>query len=173
MKTILMLIILIFLCCNIYSEELEFIYPLSSDPLFDTTPEYTFFLPKNPTKAGLLSAFIPGAGQIYNEKYIKAGAVIGIQATLVGVTIHNDRKMREYRDKRNNADPLTLDFANYQLRYRDYYDSRQSFIFWVAASVFLSAMDAYVDAHLINFRDKRNQIRLKFEDQMLQVSFSF
>jgi hypothetical protein len=35
----------------------------------------------NPTHAMLYSAFIPGGGQIYNHAYVKAGIVIGIQAT--------------------------------------------------------------------------------------------
>jgi len=173
MKVILTLLLLSFLYLNVLSEELELVLPLVEESRFYAEPEYSFLLPKNPTKAGLLSAFIPGAGQIYNEKYIKAGAVIGVQATLIGVTLHNDRKMKEYRRKRNDADPQTDEFANYQARFRDYHERRQSFIFWVATSVFLSAMDAYVDAHLINFRDKRNQIRLMFEDQMLQLSVSF
>ena len=132
---------------------------------------YTFYLPKNPVKAGLLSAFIPGAGQIYNEKYLKATGVIAIQGFLVGMTIYSDQKMKEYRDKRYDEEGNIV--PEYNMLYRDYYDQRQSYIYWVATSMFLSAMEAFVDAHLMNFNNNKTEIRLKFENQTLQVSISF
>jgi len=134
-------------------------------------PLKTFILPKNPTKAALLSAIIPGAGQIYNEKYIKAGVYIGIQATLVGVAIHYDKKYKEYQGKiKDKDDPA---YAINHVKVVDYYENRQSYIFWVATSVFLSTLDAYVDAHLINFAEKKNQIHIKFEGDKVTLSIPF
>ena len=139
----------------------------------EPTPKSTFDLPKNPTKAAFLSAFIPGAGQIYNEKYLKAGAIIGVQGWLVGTAFYNHSKMNEYKRKRNEAEFDSNDYYHYQMMYKDYYERRQSFIYWVGASVLLSAMEAYVDAHLINFKDKKNEIKLKFEDEKVMVEFKF
>ena len=132
---------------------------------------YTFELPKNPVKAGLLSTFIPGAGQIYNERYFKAGGVIAVQTSLVCWTFYLDSKMKEYRRKRNNS--VGDEKVYYDMLYHDYFDRRQSFIYWVATSVFLSAMEAFVDAHLINFNEKKNEVRLMFDGQKLEVTISF
>ena len=146
-----------------------------NEDFIEPTIPYSFVLSKNPTKAALFSAFVPGLGQVYNEQYIKAGAVIGIQTWFVGRTFHHDRRMKDHRRRRNSVnreEDMAL-YAHYNNLYRESYESRQSNLFWIGAFIFLSTMDAYVDAHLINFKDKRNEVRLKFEDQMLQVSIGF
>ena len=135
------------------------------------TQESIFSLSKNPVKAGLLSAVIPGAGQIYNEKYIKASTVVAIQAGLVGMTLYHDKKMKDYKEKVRISEGIAK--IEYQVLYRDYYDKRQSYIFWVGASVFLSAIDAFVDAHLYDFNDKKNEVKLRFSEEKLTLSISF
>ena len=171
------LFLMLFLFSNLIADEEDSLSPFFfevDNETIEVVPAYAFILPKNPTKAALFSAFVPGLGQIYNERYIKAGAVIGIQAYFVGRTIHHDRRMKEYRRKRNSFVPrVDPEYIHYDLLFRERYENRQSNLFRVGAVIFLSTMEAYVDAHLINFRDKRNEIRLKFEDQMLQVSISF
>ena len=145
--------------------------PYLFEPDDDLTTPYTFELPKNPLKAGLLSAVVPGAGQVYNEKYLKASGVIAIQAYLIGMTVYNDKKTKEYRNKMDTSEGLAR--IEYQALYEDYHERRQSSIYWVGASIFISAMEAFVDAHLINFNDKKNEVRLKFTDQKVIVSVSF
>jgi len=149
-------------------------YPLLIDTIDSEPPPdplKTFILPKNPTKAALLSTFIPGAGQVYNEKYLKAGIYVGIQATLVGVALHYDKQYKKYQGKISDKSDPFYDY-NY-VKYKDAYEYRQSFIFWVATSVFLSTLDAYVDAHLINFTEKKNQIHIKFEGDKVTLSVGF
>jgi hypothetical protein len=145
----------------------------TSDTAVDTQIVGGFHLPKNPTKAAFLSAFIPGAGQFYNERYLKGAFVIGTQATLVGMTVYYDQKMKEYRSKTRNNTEMGGDYFHDRMMYYDYYDSRQSFIFWVGATIFLSAIDAFVDAHLMNFKEMKNEIHLKFEDEKLILSVRF
>jgi TM2 domain-containing membrane protein YozV len=131
-----------------------------------------FILTKNPTKAAFLSAFIPGAGQIYNEKYLKATGVIAIQASLIATTIYYDKKYKKFKKLRN--DPNKIDEKNYNnFWYNEYYYSRQSFIFWLGGSVLMSSMEAFVDAHLINFKMKRNEIHLRFEQDKILISVEF
>ena len=170
--------LILFVFSNLFAEANEPILPFfinEDEETVEIIPTYAFSLPKNPTKAALFSAFVPGLGQVYNEKYLKAGAVVGIQATFVWMTLRHDKKMKDYRRRRNTFDPTVnmAEYIHYNNLYRERYESRQSYLFWIGTSIFLSTMEAYVDAHLINFRDKRNEIRLKFEDQMLQVSISF
>ena len=175
---IIFLLIFILLSTNILfaEDEYEPLFFLNAEADFsEPTIPYSFVLPKNPTKAALFSAFIPGLGQAYNEQYIKAGAVIGIQTWFVGRTFHHDRRMKDFRRRRNsiNREEDMAQYVHYNILYRESYEARQSNLFWIGAFIFLSTMDAYVDAHLINFKDKRNEVRLKFEDQMLQVSIGF
>lgn len=129
-----------------------------------------FYLPKNPTLAAALSIAVPGAGQIYNEKYLKSGLVIATQISLFSTVLYYDKKVIEYRKKIREADEINY---AHQVKYKDYHESRQSFYFWLGASVLLSGLDAYVDAHLFNFKLLKNEVNLRFEDNMLNLSVEF
>ena len=50
-----------------------------------------------PQKAAILSAVIPGAGQVYNKKYWKIPIVLGGIGTGVGITIWNDNQYKKFR----------------------------------------------------------------------------
>ena len=58
---------------------------------------------KSPAKGLLLSAVIPGAGQIYSGKYLKAGVFLGVEA--VGWTM--------YFTKKKEGDDLKADFRSF------------------------------------------------------------
>jgi len=134
----------------------------------DIDPLQTFYLPKSPAKAALLSALIPGGGQIYNERYIKAGFYIATQATLVGVALHYDKQFKKYQGRiKDKDDPQ---YAYNYVQYKDAYEYRQSYIFWVAAGVFITTLDAFVDAHLMNFADKKRDVHIKFEGDKVVLS---
>ena len=170
--TVGVLFLLFFFTVNLFGDDFDpFIIDEGDIPSTPTPPPYTFSLPKSPLKAGLLSALLPGAGQFYNEKYFKATGIVAIHAALVGMTFYYDSKVDEYRRKRNYSEGPVSDYYDYM--YRDYFDKRQSYLYWVGASVFLSSMEAFVDAHLINFNEKKNEIRLKFEDQKVIVTVTF
>ena len=125
-----------------------------------------FYLPKSPAKAAFLSAFIPGAGQFYNEKYIKSVFWIGVQTGLIIRTVQHNENVNKYRHNRNDS-------VADKIKYNEAYNDRQSFIFWIGTSVLLSAMDAYVDAHLINFKQLRDEIHLRFEEHKVIISVRF
>jgi len=143
-----------------------------STVLHSEESNYAFDLPKNPTKAALLSAFIPGSGQIYNEKYLKASGVAATQGYLIYKTIDSNNNMQKYKKRRDDINEIDKKEYNH-LKYIDYHDKRQSFIFWVGFSVLLSAMDAYVDAHLINFKDQKKKIDILFQDEIVLITFKF
>lgn len=84
---------------NSYSE-------LQSNPLADDMPSK-----KSPVLAGVLSAIIPGAGQVYNEDYWVAAAFVVVEAALVTTAIVYDNKgddqteyFQNYADDYMNAD---------------------------------------------------------------------
>lgn len=119
----------------------------------DTTHRHT------PQKAGLFSAVLPGAGQIYNKKYWKAPIVwagLGISTYFI---IDNTTNYNLYRDEylaRLDGDTINLDLANYsESGLRNATDTYQrwrdlSYISFAAIYV-LNIVDAVVDAHLFTF----------------------
>jgi len=126
----------------------------------------------NPTRAMLYSAFVPGAGQIYNQAYSKAGIVIGIQGWNLGRAIHNDFKADDYAKKsRNSTDVFYQQF--YKDRSREFSEKRTSDIWWIGITAALSALDAFVDAHLSNFDSEKETLHLRFEDGMAGISIKF
>jgi len=124
----------------------------------------------NPTGALLRSAFVPGWGQFYNRKYIK-GTVIALGESYLIFGIYDDWKEAS-RFERNfkNATDLTIkarEFANFE-NARD----RRNLKMWImAAAVFYSMFDAYVDAHLANFdqKDKAYEVFLSPQSDGIQL----
>jgi len=123
---------------------------------------------KKPLKAAALSVLIPGGGQFYNESYWKFGGICFLETSLIGLTVyHHQQSQKFYDDYAVSQNPD--DYKNYL----KYYDKRQSDLFWLGTTVFLSALDAFVDAHLYDFKEKKKKIHLKFERKALILSYGF
>ncbi len=116
---------------------------------------------RNPKKAMLLSAILPGLGQAYNRRYWKIPIVwagIGFTSYLI---VKNKREYarfdRAYR-ARYDDDPNTIDteFPRYSneaiYRIRQAYDKNVQLAWiWTGAVYVLNIADAFVDAHLSSF----------------------
>lgn len=101
---------------------------------------------KSPLTAVLLSAVIPGAGQIYNESYWKAPIVWGISGWLIYNWIINNDDYKSYRSLY-----LQTEENKYQ-RLRNFYrDQRDLFSIYLGLTYVLNLVDAYVDAELFDF----------------------
>ena len=125
-------------------------------------------LVKKPLKAAVLSCFIPGGGQLYNGKFVKSGFVFALEGSFISLALYHHTKAEDYYDKYR----VSLSESDYS-EYVKYYNKRQSDFFWIGTIIFLSAIDAYVDAHLYNFEEKKNKIHLKFENNMIGLSYNF
>lgn len=116
---------------------------------------------KNPMRASLYSAILPGAGQIYNGKWWKAPIVWGILGTGVGFIINYNNQYKEFRGyylkklygyelDTPTLNNLTVEqLANIQddrKRTRDYA------IALTALGYLLNILDATVDAHLYGIK---------------------
>jgi hypothetical protein len=121
-----------------------------------------------PIKAAGLSILLPGAGQVYNNQYIKAGIVVALEGLCAGYAIYHDEQADDYL-KAYKKSQSALDYA----LYTDFYDKKQSDLFWLGTVIFLSSLDAFVDAHLHNFDDNKSKVRIKFDNNSLQLSFRF
>ncbi len=126
-------------------------------------------------KYALISAIIPGGGQIYNRKYWKLPIVYGAFTACYYAITWNTRTYNEYRNAYRDflsEDPVTnnswLAFAPYGAKAEDYakysqlkvtlkrgYDTflrYRDMSYIITAGVYLlSVLDAYVDAELYTF----------------------
>ncbi|MCF7794161.1 MAG: hypothetical protein K9N09_09935 [Candidatus Cloacimonetes bacterium] len=123
---------------------------------------------KIPMKAAALSLIVPGGGQFYNESYLKCGIVAGLELTFIGLAVNHHIKAEDWYDKFE----LSQNDEDYA-KYVDYYNKRQSDIWWAGIVIFLSTIDAYVDAHLYDYDETKDKIRLKFEDNMVSLEYRF
>ncbi len=127
---------------------------------------------KQPLKAGAYSLIIPGAGQFYNDKYLKGFMVIAIDGGLTGMTIYHHDQMIKYKNRLNRS-TTPADIGDNKYYYNYYFEKRQSDYWWLGASVFLSAIDAFVDAHLFNYDQKKKEIELRFSEEKLTLTYHF
>ena len=126
---------------------------------------------KDPTKAVIYSLF-PGGGQIYNEAYIKAGAVIGFQSYLLATAIHNNDKVNDYKDKISiTTDPILIE--SYKSKQKNYKEKRTRDIWLMGLTMAFSTLDAYIDAHLSNFNSDKEKVHLRFEKDILLLEYEF
>ncbi len=123
---------------------------------------------KKPMKAAALSFFIPGGGQFYNESYFKFGLIGVIEGGLIGLTLYHYFKGEDYYDKF-----LATEEDRYYDKYTDYYYKQQNDLWWLGVTIFLSTLDAYVDAHLYDFEAEKKKIHLKFDGEILGLEFKF
>ena len=122
---------------------------------------------RSSTKA-LLWSIIPGGGQIYNKQYVKAGIDILAESLLIGTAIN-------YRIKMNDAYSLyeqTHSQAHYD-EYNYYYQQQQNMIWWWATVKLLALLDAYIDAKMYNFNEKKKKLDLEFEGLGMSLRYNF
>jgi hypothetical protein len=113
----------------------------------ETNKNDSVFVPtKSPWTAVLMSAVIPGAGQIYNESYWKAPIIWGILGWLGYNWVQNNNSYKENK----NLYTQTGDEDYRRLR-TFYLDQRDLFAIYIALTYILNLVDAYVDAHLFDF----------------------
>jgi len=105
---------------------------------------------RSPTGALLRSLALPGWGQLYNRKYIKAFVVAGLETFLIVEAVRFWDLAEQAYDEFSSVDDPTLRLL-YYYDYDFYRDRRNLFLYFSGVTIFLSMIDAYVDAHLQNF----------------------
>ena len=112
----------------------------------------TYVPRKSAGTALLLSAILPGAGQVYNESYWKAPIVAGFGVYFVSEWLHNNRLYKEWRDKFTESLATTEGGNQSYLAVREFYkDQRDSFTWYFFILYIVNLADAYVDASLFDF----------------------
>jgi hypothetical protein len=120
----------------------------------------------NPKKAGLLSLVIPGAGQIYNKRYVKAPIVWAVLWSFGYFYIQNNS---EYQKARTSFVSLIDTISSNNIPYNgstnlaevtafknNYRSNRDLFLILGVVFYGLQIVDAVVDAHLMGFNVNDN-----------------
>lgn len=116
---------------------------------------------KSPTKAALLSAALPGAGQAYNEKYWKIPIVYFITGSLIYWADYNNKQYKRYLQAYvylTDENESTVDefqgevsqdnLLHYKNRFRR---NRDITYLLVGAAYLFNIIDASVDAHFSDY----------------------
>lgn len=125
-------------------------------------------LPKNPRKATLLSAVLPGAGQVYNNKAWKVPLLYAGFMTDIYFIGYNNKRYQTFREALfafDEGDQSQFPSLNRDALVRnvDYWrQNRDLTIILLAAIYALNLIDANVDAHLSGF-DISDDISMKIE----------
>ena len=110
---------------------------------------------KSPTTAVLLSAILPGAGQVYTGRYWKVPIVLGFSSYFAYevIRLNDSYKSAQGRYTESVNKGENSGQGNAQLQYeRDFYrDERDRFGFYFLLTYLLNIVDAYVDASLFDF----------------------
>jgi hypothetical protein len=114
----------------------------------------------SPIKATMLSATVPGLGQIYNGKAWKVPIIYGIYTGVAYSLNFNNTYYQRYRRAwiaTIDGNPNTVsEFPNIStdrlLRATNYYRRNLELTYIIAAAIYvLNILDATVDAHLLDF----------------------
>ncbi len=115
------------------------------------SPDTVIIRKTNPSGALFRSAFVPGWGQFYNNKHIKSAMIAGIEIYLINEVYTYRHKASIHEDHfTNTANDSTYRQTEFAL-YEKALDKRGNASWFLAATIFFSMFDAYVDAHLSDF----------------------
>ncbi len=110
---------------------------------------------KSTTLAILLSAALPGAGQVYTERYLTIPVIWGFGYYFGNEVVKQNDRYKDYRGRYESS--VRADTVNgtgdLQLKnIRDFYrDQRDEFAVYLALTYLLNIVDAYVGAALYGF----------------------
>lgn len=106
---------------------------------------------KSVRTAMLLSAFIPGGGQLYNESYAKGGLIAAAEITLACFTVREHLLMIGVDEMWSDDVPHSIKGPKIDSLRSLHRDRRNVFAFFTGAVIAYAVSDAYVDAHMFGF----------------------
>ena len=92
-----------------------------------------------PSKAGMYALLFPGAGQVYNGKFLKAGLLVTLEVLAL------------WRYSENSQLYETYDESTHSLGKGRYLEKRNKYVWWAAFIYIYGFLDAVGDAHLHPF----------------------
>ena len=131
--------------------------PVAAQPVIGAKPARADSVHRSkPFYVMLRSAAVPGWGQVYNHKYLKAGIVVAGEGVLAFSALQELKRENQALDRQiaiiqGGGDPAGPDYVLAQEDEETHRNRKINWIWWGIAAHLLSMMDAYVDAHLATF----------------------
>ena len=125
---------------------------------------------KSPSGAMLRSAILPGWGQLYNNKYLKALVYLGGESYFVSRYAAIDKDVKKLKNDES------LNATKDQIEKKEHL--RNGWVWLFGAGYLLALGDAYVDAHLYGLgNDKKLSFVLRTDDRsrslQMQLNLTF
>lgn len=158
--------------------EATILKPLEGEGYYDSAALAELALErKRRSPAGALwrSFAVPGWGQIYNGRYVKAGAIIAAEGATLYKAVDNYLISRKYLREAREATDLKIKHLKFA-RHDDYIVETEFWGWLFVGALTYSMMDAYVDAHLADWdvsdlpADKEAQSRVRLEPTIYGIS---
>jgi len=115
---------------------------------------------RNPLKASLFSAVLPGAGQLYNKKWWKAPIALGLVGTGIGFTAYYNGLQNKFRgayiaelEGRDHEYKGILNAEQLAVYQDEYKRNRDYSIALTVLAYALNIIDATVDSHLFSIKN--------------------
>ncbi|TDM00241.1 MAG: hypothetical protein C4K58_03175 [Flavobacteriaceae bacterium] len=127
---------------------------------------------KDPLRAMVYSAVLPGAGQAYNEKYVKAPITLGLFLGGLGYTFYQNQELNKYKEVfQASVEGREHEYSNLNLsketwaKVRDNQQRTRDYGIAITSLVYvLNIVDAYVGANLFDLeRDKDFSVYPSFD----------
>jgi hypothetical protein len=109
---------------------------------------------KNGRVAMACAILVPGLGQIYNEKPVKAAIALGLESFYLNQIVLNRRLREREKIVRDVYAPGSRQWNYHNGWVTEYWDRSVDWIWWSGAVILGIMIDAYVDAKLDDMRFK-------------------
>ncbi|HET9252693.1 MAG TPA: DUF5683 domain-containing protein [Candidatus Eisenbacteria bacterium] len=129
--------------------------PVTPPPESRSAPPDTTKRRAPPFRVMLRSTVLPGWGQMYNGRPLKAAVVVAGEGFLVYKALDELSKENDAVDRLGELDPKDPNNADEIAQAQDdkekHYNLKINYIWWATVVHLLQMADAYVDAHLRDF----------------------
>lgn len=124
------------------------------------------FIKRNPVRAVLYSSIFPGFGQWYNKKKIKSTIIFGIVTLGIGITYFFENQYQNLRSSysillnSNNCEVYSHMFdldKERLIKVQNFYKDKRNYLIGITVIFYsINIIDAFIDAHLLNFEIEKN-----------------
>ncbi len=108
----------------------------------------------NPTVAALLSAAIPGAGQVYSRAWWHVPIFVASEGYCLWRAYDASILADSLWDIRESLEPGSSEYTQAQTDFENATNDRNTYLWIFAGAKFLDIVDAYICAHLFDFDDR-------------------
>lgn len=136
--------------------KIDSVHNIPSLPVEKAESKIKYTISKSPTQAILYSLLLPGMGQLYVESYWKVPLFVGASGTLIYLIVDNNKKFNNLEKQWKILDDTDPNKSRLKLEKEYYRDQRDMDAFYLFGVYVISAIDAYVGAHLYDFNVSDN-----------------